>query len=448
MFAVAVNALYTTLRRRGTTRQLAGAIVTCVISALLLLPALVWYNMRFSTEQAVLSVAEVEVALVYVALWGWFLPLSVTVAYCLFTLPRTSTSSVQIPRQKRITRINASTAATPPRHQPGVPAPFVFNEDTPWGWLEYRGGRFQGQRLALKRVVVTIGREEDNDVWLDDDMASRYHAELVWDQGRVYVSDCGSLNGVLVNGKRILSSTTIEQGGLLEIGSHRFLFEHAELPDTVIGQDDPLSRHVWRPSMTTASSDNLLPVTKPLEDIASPGSADFLSHPPPSTPDQAPIPDQTTIKEWQDTAQLNPISPIPRSSDLDGAFVIRDGAMAGQSFLLDRPVLTIGRGSESDIVINDASISRRHAQVLRQANGNYMQDLSSSNGSKVNNEPLHTPRLLQFGDVVCLGSIHLEYVTVQTARTAPLPLIITPPPLARPISGPIPLRLPSKPKKE
>src|SRR5438874_2192064 len=72
MFAIAVNALYTTLRRRGTTRQLAGAIVTCVISALLLLLALAWYDMRFSIEQAVIPVAEVEVVLVYVALFGWF----------------------------------------------------------------------------------------------------------------------------------------------------------------------------------------------------------------------------------------------------------------------------------------------------------------------------------------------------------------------------------------
>ncbi len=89
MLAIAVNTFYTSLRRRGTTRQLTGAIVTCVVSALLLLPAFVWYNMRFSAEQAALATAEIEVALAYVALWGWLLPLSVTIAYSLFTLPRT-----------------------------------------------------------------------------------------------------------------------------------------------------------------------------------------------------------------------------------------------------------------------------------------------------------------------------------------------------------------------
>jgi predicted PurR-regulated permease PerM len=55
MLAIAVNALYTTLHKRGTTRQLAYAIVACVISALLLLPAFVWYNTRFSSMQVTIS---------------------------------------------------------------------------------------------------------------------------------------------------------------------------------------------------------------------------------------------------------------------------------------------------------------------------------------------------------------------------------------------------------
>src|SRR5579883_1003097 len=108
MLAVAANALYASLRRRGTTQQLTAAIVTCSISALLLLPAIVWYNVRFGAAQQALTSAEVEVALVYVVLWGWFLPLAVTTAYYLFTLPRTGITSVHIPLQQRTTRADPS----------------------------------------------------------------------------------------------------------------------------------------------------------------------------------------------------------------------------------------------------------------------------------------------------------------------------------------------------
>src|SRR5258708_38705840 len=166
MVALAITTLYTSFRRRGPTRQLTGAIVTCVISALLLLPALVWYNVRFNAEQAALAAAEVEVALAYVALWGWLLPLSVTVAYSLFTLPRLSTDSVGRARQyKHAARDDSNTSTVMiPQHQPDTPvtpAPFVFVEDTPWAALEHRVGRFQGQRLALTRPIINIGREED-----------------------------------------------------------------------------------------------------------------------------------------------------------------------------------------------------------------------------------------------------------------------------------------------
>lgn len=238
--AIVAIALYTTLRRRGTTRQLAVAIVICVVCALLLMPALLWEGGNFGVGQAALPTAEVTISLMYVSLWALFVPLGVIVAYCLFTQPRLSTASTQMPRQ-RTTRVNPARVVAPPRHQPGVEAPYVYSEDAPWGWLIYRGGRFQGQRLALKRMVITIGRGEDNDIWLDDDMASRHHAELAWADGQVYMTDANSLNGVLVNGKRIRGSTTLDQGAMVEIGSHRFVFEIAAPPGAV--QDDPLARH-------------------------------------------------------------------------------------------------------------------------------------------------------------------------------------------------------------
>jgi pSer/pThr/pTyr-binding forkhead associated (FHA) protein len=440
MFAIAVNTLYTSLRKRGTTRQLTGAIVTCVISALLLLPALTWFNMRFNVVQAGIPVVEVEVALIYVALCGWLLPLGVTTTYCLFTQPRISTTSVHIPRQNRTTRANAN-AFHPPRHKVGVIPPYVYREDTPWGWLEYRGGRFQGQRLALERTIVTIGRGEDNGIWLDDDLASRYHAELAWDNGQVYITDCDSLNGVLLNGHRIRSSTCIEAGELLEIGSQRFLFEKAEQPGNPSEQDDPITRHVWHSYTALSTNSEQMPMTQPLND-------DTSNKTDPDAQNLVSISMEDTPVELQDTAELNPVSPLPQPADLEGVLVVRDGEIAGKSFVLDRPVISIGRGFECDITINDASISRLHAQILRQSNGHYVQDLASRNGSAVNNEPLLAPRLLQSGDIVCFGSVELEYFSSwQDTSAVPTSTPATPLQTARPIqSGPTSLRLPGRPK--
>ena len=468
MLAIAVNALYTTLSKRGTTRQLAGAIVACVISALLLLPAIIWYNIRFSSVQAAISVAEVTLALVFVTLCGWILPLSVTTFYCLVVQPRDSNTSVRIPRQlshrKRTTRGNAIAGTVPlPKRQPGVPAPFVFGEDVPWGWLEYRSGRFQGQKLAMNRTVISIGREEDNDIWLDDETSSRYHAELAWDAEQVYITDCDSLNGVLLNGRRIRGTLVIKSGDLLEIGSHRFVFESAERPIPLAEQDDPLLYHLRRSSISPGigipgegqgqygrrlASANALP-TRPLEE-ETPFEFDSLKLDP--VVDQLPhsTPGEINVEPGdpgtsQEVVGFNPITPSPLLDRSGGLCLICNGEMAGRSFLLDRPELTVGRSAKSDVIIHDNSISDHHAIFLCRADGDYVQDLASYCGTKVNDEPLKETRLLQKSDIISLGNVHLEYTLIPEAQTTSLPLLPIPV-RAYPLSGPIPLRLPSKPQ--
>lgn len=464
MLAIAVNALYTTLCKRGTTRQLAGTIVACVLSALLLLPAIIWYNVRFNSLQAAIPVKEVALALIYVALCGLLLPLSVTTIYCLFTEPRDSQTSVRIPRlrnpRKRATRGKAIAGITPlPRRQPGVPAPFVFGEDIPWGWLVHRSGRFQGQKLALNRTVVTIGREEDNDIWLDDDTSSRYHAELTWEAGQVYITDCDSLNGVVLNGRRIRGTLVIKSGDLLEIGAHQFLFERAERPVPLTEQDDPLSHHLWRPSSALQTDMqgqfgrmparfNASP-TKPAEE-ETPLEFDSLKleravdQLPRSTSGEIHA-EPAGIDAWQKHSALNPITPPPRSERPGSLCIIRNGGMAGRSFLLDRPVLTVGGADENDVIIRDVSVSGWHAQFLRLSNGDYVEDLTSSNDTKVNDAPLDGSRLLQRGDIISLGNIRLEYTFIPEAQTSSLPRLPTQSNI-RSIIGPSPLRLPSKPK--
>ncbi|GAC1427165.1 MAG: hypothetical protein PVS3B3_11780 [Ktedonobacteraceae bacterium] len=443
MLTVAANALFTALRRRGTTRQLASVIVVCVICALLLLPAVVWYTVRFSTEQSALPIAEVQIALSYVALCGWFLPLSVTTSYFLFTPLRLLTTSVEIPLQKRRTRLNPTTALQPPRHQPGVPAPFVFNEETPWGWLEYRGGRFQGQRLALKRAIVTIGRDEDNDIWIDDDMASRYHAELAWNEGTIYLTDCDSLNGVLLNGKRINGSVEVKPENLLEVGAHRFMFLVAAKPEPVLETFDPLNNHTWRSSLDSfTASNNVLSATRPLQD-----KAVLEKIPTTSLSDMLEGGSEVMMNEGQDTLALYRATPLPQLPEHYGVMLIQNGEMMGKTVLLDHPVIILGRAIECNVVMHDASISRYHAQFSRQASGDYVQDLTSRNGTLVNNEPLPGPRLLRTGDFICLGTIILEYTAAQHVGMTPLPNSVTPQSFARSMRGPVPLKLPSKQKE-
>jgi pSer/pThr/pTyr-binding forkhead associated (FHA) protein len=452
MFSIAANALYTALRKRGTTRHLAGAIVICVVSALLLLPAMFWYNFRFNAAQAALPAMEIVLALAYVAACGWLLPLGTTVAYCLFSQPRLSATAARIasisvqrpggpisspgisglPGAKYAGGPSAPAPAAQqrvPRYPPGVLPPFVFGDESPWGWLEYRGGNFQGQRLALKRVLITIGRDEECDIWIDDDMASRYHAELIWEQGRSYLNDCESLNGVTLNGQRIRGAAVVQTNDHIEIGTYHFTFVMAEQKETTLEDSDPLAHHKWRSSLldpVTAGSD-LLPATRA---------------------DLGPI---AASPQEQAGADKGTATPMPANPG--GALTIRSGLLAGQTFLLDRPIITVGSGAESDIVIDDTALSHRHLLFLHQANGDYVQDLGSQNGTMINAEQLTQARRMQAGDKIFAGNLCLEYSPIPQAQTTPITNILTPRPPAGPtFTGPIsrvsptPLRLPSRQK--
>ena len=81
-----------------------------------------------------------------------------------------------------------------------------------------------GQRHRLEGST-RIGRRPDNDIVLDDDEVSRYHAVVIDTAGSFVISDLRSTNGVQVGGRRIRGSATLADGDHIRIGGHEFIFE-------------------------------------------------------------------------------------------------------------------------------------------------------------------------------------------------------------------------------
>ena len=81
-----------------------------------------------------------------------------------------------------------------------------------------------GQRYRLEGST-RIGRRPDNDIVLDDDAVSRYHAVVIDTGGSFVISDLRSTNGVQVQGRRIRSSAALADGDHIRIGGHEFTFD-------------------------------------------------------------------------------------------------------------------------------------------------------------------------------------------------------------------------------
>ena len=69
--------------------------------------------------------------------------------------------------------------------------------------------------------------------------------------------------------------------------------------------------------------------------------------------------------------------------------------------------IRLGRGSDNDVVLPDVSVSRYHAEILREAGGWSVHDLKSTNGVEVNREPVEKARLRP-GDLLTIGSFEVR----------------------------------------
>ncbi|MHB8670552.1 MAG: FHA domain-containing protein [Acidimicrobiales bacterium] len=94
--------------------------------------------------------------------------------------------------------------------------------------------------------------------------------------------------------------------------------------------------------------------------------------------------------------------------DSVGMLVVKRGPNAGSKFLLDRPVIQAGRHPDSEIFLDDITVSRRHVQILRDG-GNYeVVDVGSLNGTYLNRQRIDKARLAN-GDEVQIGKFRLVF---------------------------------------
>ena len=89
--------------------------------------------------------------------------------------------------------------------------------------------------------------------------------------------------------------------------------------------------------------------------------------------------------------------------------IVKRGPNAGARFLLDQETTTAGRHPESDIFLDDVTVSRRHAE-FRLNDGTFeVVDVGSLNGTYVNREPRNS-QVLSIGDEIQIGKFRLVFI--------------------------------------
>ena len=119
----------------------------------------------------------------------------------------------------------------------------------------------------------------------------------------------------------------------------------------------------------------------------------------------------TATYRIDEAGELVPVELDDLVAQEGAALVVRaGGGRVGESFALDRERMTIGRRPESDVFLDDITVSRDHALIVRRGGDVFLDDLGSLNGTYVNRRRIDS-QLLEDGDELQVGKYKLTFLS-------------------------------------
>ena len=115
-----------------------------------------------------------------------------------------------------------------------------------------------------------------------------------------------------------------------------------------------------------------------------------------------------TPVEQEDEVGDDPGAPYGDLEPGQALLLVKRGPNAGSKFLIDKDVTAAGRYPESDIFLDDVTVSRRHAEIRREDGHFFVKDLGSLNGTYVNLQRVEEAELAD-GDEVQIGKFKLTF---------------------------------------
>jgi hypothetical protein len=111
-----------------------------------------------------------------------------------------------------------------------------------------------------------------------------------------------------------------------------------------------------------------------------------------------------------ETGELIPVELDAIATHGHAALVIRSGGnRVGESFPLEGDRMTVGRRPDSDVFLDDVTVSRDHALVVKRGGDFYLDDLGSLNGTYVNRRRIESHKLAD-GDELQVGKYKLTFL--------------------------------------
>lgn len=246
---------------------------------------------------------------------------------------------------------------------------------------------------------LSVGRTNLNDVILNDQGVSRKHCRFfIGDDGQVYVEDLGSANGVQVDGASISQPTAVTSASEIYVGKTK-----VQLSAPATGRSRSMRRNssaaLARRESPAGGERRALRRRESQEQES--GSRAIARRSSSSSSSLSPRERSQSLQ----TSRAKAMKPTSR-----GKLKCVAGPAEGETFDLNvKPRLIIGRSTPADIILEDKSVARKHAEIYKVGSFFNIYDLGSAGGTQVNGEPVTELQLCP-GDEIAIG----DYVFLYT----------------------------------
>lgn len=206
----------------------------------------------------------------------------------------------------------------------------------------------EAEYLLKPEESLTIGREPDNTIIVNDNMVSRHHARIDWAGQGYMIQDLDSRNGTFVNGRRVRRRRRLSDGDEIALYQFHLTFETVKIEE-----------------MEPEAGETLVAMSLPGQ---------------------------------------------PRLIVTGGPDAGREILLNEDIMTIGR-ISKSARWPSSQILLDDRTVSRPHACIQREEAGFSIVDMESANGTMVNGQPISGLHTLTDGDVIGMGETRLVFRT-------------------------------------
>jgi len=221
---------------------------------------------------------------------------------------------------------------------------------------------------------ITIGRAPDNSIAIDNVSISTHHARVEIQQGRLILSDLGSLNGTFVNAQRV-KSATLKDGDVISIGKHSIYVDETNRTELAhVGAMRPVKELVTVPAMAETFVLDTRQRRQMIQELAAAGERSQLA--------------PTRV-------QVATLSRV-------------EGKLDQEEYPLTSKLTVIGKSPMASIRLRGWFKPQVAAQISRSEDGYYLG--LGDEIARINGKPIGGPTLLSHGDLIEVCGVKLRFV--------------------------------------